>query len=51
MLITLRSFLAITNAVTTFREHSPAVVLSTGVYTFNRYLIIILSKNGFLGSH
>ena len=51
MVAVLRSFLAITNTVTTVGDHWPAVVLSTGVYTFNLYLIIMLAKNGFLGSH
>ena len=50
MVTILRSFLAITNAVTTVSDHWPAVILSTGVYTFNLYLIIMLAKNGFLSS-
>ena len=47
MVTVLLSFLAITNPVRTVGDHWPAVVLSTGVYTFNLYLIIMLAKNGF----
>ena len=44
MVTILRSFLAITNAVTTLSDHWPAVVLGTGLYTFNLYLIMLVKK-------
>ena len=47
MVTVLQSFLAITNTVTTVGDNWPTIVLSTDVYTFNLYLIIMLAKNVF----